>query len=280
MPARSIDEIGNIDSLTIQRARDAFILTDFDARISGFDLGGLAPAFPWHIEENRILSSKGKRVSAGSSGLDALLGGGLGCGYVTDFYGARSTGKSQLCFQLALNNSVAGNNTLFIDTLGSFRPERITQMAEAKNLDPEKLLQMIFVMRCLTLDQQLQVPGKVAEFLKNGGASLLIIDDISNNFLPSKVDVTNIQVRSLFARHIHEISYLAMEKTLSIAITNGVRAKPGIEGSKEVREAFSQVTSKAIAERIKLESRGRFIVAIRADGRMNSFTITESGISD
>lgn len=276
---KPIDEIESIDPSTVQGAKDAFILTDFDARISGFDLGGLAPAFPWHIEENRITSAKDKRISAGSSGLDALLGGGLGCGYVTDFYGARSTGKSQLCFQLALNNSASGNNSLFIDILGSFRPERITQMAEAKNLDPEKLLQRIFVMRCLTLGQQMQVPRKVVEFLNNNGANLLIIDDISNNFLSSKVDATNIQVRSLFARHIHEISHLAMEQTLSIAMTNGVRAKPG-EGSKEVREVFSQVTSKVIVERIKLESRGRFIVATRADGRINGFTITESGISD
>ena len=280
MPARSLDEIESINPAVVQKARDAFILTDFDARISGFDLGGLAPGFPWHIEEKSIISARDKRVSVGSSGLDALLGGGLGCGYITDFYGSRSTGKSHLCFQLALNNSTSGNNSLFIDTLGSFRPERIMQMAKARKLDPANLLQRIFVMRCLTLNQQLDVPGKVVEFLKKDRANLLIIDDISSNFLPAKVDTTNIGVRSLFARHIHEISHLAMEKTLSIAITNGVRARPSVEGSKEVREAFSQFTSEAISERIKLEGRSRFIVAIRADGRMNNFTITESGVSD
>ena len=65
----------------------------------------------------------------GSKALDALLGGGVRTGMLTDVYGPEGSGKSQLCFTLCANCARQGFRVLFIDTAGTFRPERISEIA-------------------------------------------------------------------------------------------------------------------------------------------------------
>ena len=276
MPAKPLDEI--IEAQKAKRAKEQGIFNDFDLKVSGsHNLPHFEVNLPWYVEQEEILVKQ--RLKTGSAGLDSLLDGGLGRGYITDFYGPRSSGKSQLCFQLALNNSAAEKNTLFIDTLGSFRPERVKQIANHKGLDAKKILDRIFVLRCFTVDQQLIIPQKIREFLKEMHASLAIIDDMTNNFVSSKREETNIELRSLFAEHLHEVSHLALEHSLFMAITNSVRSRPEVEGVKVTRERFAQVMSRAIAERIRLDNSGRYIVASKG-GKTARFGITEAEVQN
>ena len=46
--------------------------------------------------------------------LDKVLGGGIKNGIITDIFGFRGTGKTQLALQIALNPLKNGNNVLFI----------------------------------------------------------------------------------------------------------------------------------------------------------------------
>ena len=64
--------------------------------------------------------------------IDRLLGGGIRTGMVTDIFGQSGTGKSQLCFMLCASYakySKQEDTILFIDTAGTFRPERISEIA-------------------------------------------------------------------------------------------------------------------------------------------------------
>src|ERR671930_360557 len=42
-------------------------------------------------------------ISTGSNAIDALLGGGIQIGMITDIYGESASGKSQICFTLSAN---------------------------------------------------------------------------------------------------------------------------------------------------------------------------------
>ena len=54
-------------------------------------------------------------ISTGSASLDELLGGGIRHGMITDVYGESGSGKTQMCFALAVNCiKEGGNNVLFI----------------------------------------------------------------------------------------------------------------------------------------------------------------------
>jgi RecA/RadA recombinase len=276
LPAEPLDEIIGVHKA--REAKEQCIFSDFDMEVSGSqDIPDLEIRFPWYVRHRDILVRQ--KLKTSSTALDSLLNGGVARGCITDFYGTRSSGKSQICFQFAFNNSVAEKNTLFIDTLGSFRPERIKQISNQKGVDVKKILDRIFVLRCSTVDQQLSMPQKIREFLNKMQASLVIIDDITNNFVASRTEETNVELRSLFAKHLHEISHLAMKHSLFIVITNSVRSRPEVQGVKITREMFAQIISRAVSERIRLENTENYIVASK-EGKIVRFNITKAGVSD
>ena len=89
------------------------------------------------------------KITTGSSKLDELLGGGIESGCLIEFFGEFRTGKTQLCHQLCVNVQFPldefglEGNALYIDTEGTFRPERIIQMAEGYGLDYNLVLDNI-----------------------------------------------------------------------------------------------------------------------------------------
>ncbi|MHA1688977.1 MAG: helix-hairpin-helix domain-containing protein, partial [Promethearchaeota archaeon] len=81
------------------------------------------------------------RITTGSQELDNVLGGGIETGSLTELFGEFRTGKTQIMHQLCVNVQLPREkgglegSALYIDTEGTFRPERIIQMAEALDLD-------------------------------------------------------------------------------------------------------------------------------------------------
>ena len=49
------------------------------------------------IAAAELINQKGERLTTGSKNLDALLGGGVETGAITQFYGPPGSGKTQLC---------------------------------------------------------------------------------------------------------------------------------------------------------------------------------------
>ena len=82
-----------------------------------------------------------KKLTTGSSNLDDLLGGGIETGALTELYGEYRTGKTQLAHQLCVNVQLPyeegglNGSALYIDTEGTFRPERIIQISEGNDLE-------------------------------------------------------------------------------------------------------------------------------------------------
>src|SRR3989344_6648628 len=111
-------------------------------------------------------------ITTSSKSLDDLLGGGVETQAITEAFGAFGSGKSQIGFQLAVNvqlpKSEGGLNgrCIFIDTESTFRPERITQLAEAKGLDPKKVLKNILVAKCYNSDHQVVLAEKAKDIIK------------------------------------------------------------------------------------------------------------------
>jgi DNA repair protein RadA len=78
---------------------------------------------------NRLNSIE--RISTGSKNVDDILCGGIETGAVTEFYGAPSSGKTQLCHTISgivsQDKSKGGlcGKSIYIDTEGTFRPQRL-----------------------------------------------------------------------------------------------------------------------------------------------------------
>ena len=130
------------------------------------------------------------RITTGSAELNKLLGGGVETGALTEGFGEFGSGKSQLGFQLAVNAQLPveqgglNGHVVFIDTEGTFRPERIRQIAEAKGLNPDDVLKNIHVARAYSSDHQMLLAEKVSELIQKDGLpiKLIIIDSLTSLF--------------------------------------------------------------------------------------------------
>ncbi len=115
-----------------------------------------------------------EKITTGSKNLDMLLGGGVETKAITEAFGAYGSGKTQLGLTLSVNvqlpRDMGGVNgkAVFIDTEGTFRPERIKQIAEAIGANPEKVLKNIFVARAFNSDHQMLLVDKIGEMIKEG----------------------------------------------------------------------------------------------------------------
>jgi RecA/RadA recombinase len=126
-------------------------------------------------------------ISTGITQLDAILdGNGITPGSLTLFYGAFRTGKSQIIHQCCVNSyqtfkeNLSPKIALFIDTEGTFRPERITQMASALQFNPADVLQRISVIHVNSLSELTLLLPKLEEIVVNQRIKLLAIDSLNN----------------------------------------------------------------------------------------------------
>jgi DNA repair protein RadA len=89
------------------------------------------------------------RCSTGSGALDDLLLGGIETQAVTEFYGEFGSGKSQICHTLCatarqpVESGGLDANTIYIDTEGTFRPERVQEIARSRGYDSTQILKSI-----------------------------------------------------------------------------------------------------------------------------------------
>ena len=82
-------------------------------------------------------------LRTGSDAVDLLLKGGVETGSITELYGEFRTGKTQICHQLCvtcqlpIKDGGGQGMAMYIDCEGTFRPERLVQIAERYGLDTE-----------------------------------------------------------------------------------------------------------------------------------------------
>jgi len=81
-----------------------------------------------------------ERIDLGCSSLNALFGGGIETQAITEFFGEFGSGKTNICHTLAVmvqqpkEKGGLSSNAIYIDTEGTFRPERVHQIAEKRGL--------------------------------------------------------------------------------------------------------------------------------------------------
>jgi len=175
------------------------------------------------------------RISTGSKSLDELLGGGVETNGITETYGRFASGKTQLGFQLAVNAQLPvgkgglDGTVLFIDTEGTFRPERIEAIAKAAGMDPQKVLENIFLSRVTTTDQQILTIERADKLVREKNVKLIIVDSLMSLFRAEYMGRGALNERQQkLNQHIHKLQRLADSNSLAVYITNQVMDNPAI----------------------------------------------------
>jgi RecA/RadA recombinase len=152
--------------------------------------------------------------------IDRLLGGGIRSGMVTDIFGQSGAGKSQLCFMLCANYAKCSRQEdaiLFIDTVGTFRPERISEIAGTKKSN--NVLNKIIFVRALSTADQINAIKRIPDI----NARLTIIDTATSLFSDEFTGVTR---HIVLRKHLHKLSLTAINFDCAIVITNMIRSVP------------------------------------------------------
>jgi DNA repair protein RadA len=124
------------------------------------------------------------KCTTGSSRLDSFLKGGIETQAMTEIAGEYASGKTQLCYTLCvtatlpLNKGGLNSSVIFVDTENTFRSERVHQIAENRGINPDKVLQKIFVCKVLNAAQLEMVAQNLGKSIEEYHAKMVIIDSI------------------------------------------------------------------------------------------------------
>ena len=201
------------------------------------------------------------RITTGASSLDELLGGGIETMSITEVFGEARMGKTQLCHtlavgvQLGLDCGGAGGKAIVIDTEGTFRPERIVQIAERYGLNPEEVLENIYVCRAFSHEQQAELLVKAAGIMADdGNIKLLIVDSLTGLFRTDFVGRGQLAERQQTLNlMLSRMSKIASEFNVAVFVTNLVVANPdGMSFAPSMKAVGGHVVAHASTVRLSV----------------------------
>ncbi len=277
--------VGNLGEATsskiIQAARDAL---DF-----GF------------VSADEILERRRNmlKITTGSASLDDLFGGGIETGAVTELYGEYRTGKTQLAHQLCvaaqLPRELGGLRVdgpikvIYIDTEGTFRPERILNMTKRweGDLDVKEVLKNIMHGRAYNSDHQMVLAEKAAQASQSEPIGLVVVDSLIAHFRAEYIGRGTLASRQQkLNQHIHTLLKMAEVGNMAVILTNQVHSKPDMFFGDPTSPVGGHIVAHASQTRVYLrKSKGERRIARIADSPLlpeneTVFAITSDGIID
>jgi DNA repair protein RadA len=257
------------------------------ADVGGFETGD-------QVFERR--KSVGK-LTTGSSSLDELFGGGIETQAITEFYGEFGSGKTQIALQLSVNVQQSGKeggfggSVIWIDTENTFRPERLRQLAEAKDMDPDEALKNIHIARAFNSNHQILLVEKaleLAEQLKDKmPVRLIVVDSVTSLFRSEYIGRGTLADRQQkLNKHLHDLMRFGDVYNAAIIVTNQVMAKPDAFFGDPTRPIGGHVLGHTATFRVYLrKSKGEKRIARLVDSPSLPegeavFSVTAEGVAD
>lgn len=217
-------------------------------------------------------------LSTGSRKLDELLGGGFAPGVLTQIYGPYATGKTTLAVQTGI---LSGKKVAYVDTEGGFSPERLRQMAEARNLDPEETLSRFILFTPADFTEQRRVIGSLKKVVDES-FSLVVVDSITAHY---RAEENRMGLLTDLSRQLQVLLWIARKQNIPVLVINQVHYDSRLERTRPVAEQTLGYRCKDILRLDKLPKPGLRLAILerhrfRPEGIMVYFRITEKGIED
>ncbi|MBI3841262.1 MAG: AAA family ATPase [Thaumarchaeota archaeon] len=229
--------------------------------MDGADILKKASAFPY--------------LSSGSDALDALLGGGYRAGRLLEIFGRSNSGKTQIAMQAALCAARKGDRSLFVDTEGSFRPERIEEIARARGWKSDGVLDKIVYLRADSVAEQAEAISRMNSRQLTAPCKLVVVDTLTRNYsleLPGRSNLANRQ--GALDVHLSEMARDAFLNERAYLLTNRVTF-----GSKGDVEIGGRTVEQLVHAAARLERDGtRVKVTLLSTGRSASLQIGAAGV--
>jgi DNA repair protein RadA len=232
------------------------------------------------------------KITTGTKNLDELLNGGIESQAVTEFYGEYGSGKTQLCHTLCvmvqLPKELGGLDAgaLYIDTEGTFRPERIAGIAKARDLDPEQTLEKITVAKAYNSAHQQLIVQELGRILDQNNIRLVIVDSAVAHFRAEFLGRGTLADRQQrLNRFMHLLVRYAETRNIAVVVTNQVQSTPDQFFGDPTKATGGHVVAHTSTYRIYFRRAGKNRIAKMVDSpyhmeREIPFLLNEKGVDD
>jgi DNA repair protein RadA len=176
-----------------------------------------------------------ERISTGSKNIDDILCGGVETKAVTEFYGASGSGKTQLCHTMCAivpqdksRGGVSGKS-IYIDTEGTFRAERIEEIAKARGFDPDMTLDNVILLEAQESETQERIVDKVDSLLedKTERFKLLVVDSPVTHYRSEYIGLPMLRTRQQkIYRFMRRLVNIAQDYNIAVVVTNQINTTP------------------------------------------------------
>eukprot|EP00042_Codosiga_hollandica_P038182 m.308294 g.308294 ORF g.308294 m.308294 type:complete len:333 (+) comp55327_c0_seq33:1061-2059(+) len=188
---------------------------------------GFTTATEYHQRREEII-----KITCGSTELDKLLEGGIETGSITEIFGEFRTGKTQICHMLAvtcqlpIDQGGSEGKCLYIDTEGTFRPERLLAIAERYNLSGQDVLDNVAYARAYNTDHQLQLLTQASAMMAESRYALLVVDSATSLYRTDYSGRGELSARQMhLAQFMRTLLRIADEFGVAVVVTNQVVAQ-------------------------------------------------------
>ena len=153
------------------------------------------------------------RITTGSKELDTLLGGGFESNSITEIFGEFRTGKTQF------------GKAIYIDTEGTFIPEKLIPIAERFGLEPEEVINNVLYARAYNSDHQNKLLYQVCALMAESKFALLVVDSATALYRTDYNGRGELSARQMsLAKFLRNLQKIADEHKIAVVLTNQVVA--------------------------------------------------------
>lgn len=210
-------------------------------------------------------------------------------------FGEFRTGKTQLCHTLCvtcqLNKEQGGGSgkALYIDTEGTFRPEKLEPIAERFGLDPEQVIENVLYARAYNSDHQNKLLIQACALMAEQKFALLIVDSATALYRTDYSGRGELSARQMnLAKFLRNLQKIADEFQVAVVITNQVVATVdgNAFGGQDKKPIGGHIMAHAAQTRLYLRkgAKENRICKIYDSPSLpeaeESYAITDSGITD
>jgi DNA repair protein RadA len=199
------------------------------------------------------------KCKTGSNEFDRIMGGGIETGVITELIGEFGSGKTQICYTLSVlaqrpvKEGGLGGRVCVIDTEGTFLPERIVQIAEARGYDAKEILSNVLIARAYNSDHQIMLVKNLPQVAQEHDVKLVIVDSMIGHFRGEYIGRGTLAERQQkIAGVLGNLLRIAEAFNLSVVLTNQVQAKPDVAYGDPNRPAGGHVMAHACTHRVYL----------------------------
>ncbi|CAL9231053.1 DNA repair protein RAD51 homolog 1 [Arabidopsis lyrata subsp. lyrata] len=192
---------------------------------------GFTSASQLHAQRQEII-----QITSGSRELDKVLEGGIETGSITELYGEFRSGKTQLCHtlcvtcQLPMDQGGGEGKAMYIDAEGTFRPQRLLQIADRFGLNGADVLENVAYARAYNTDHQSRLLLEAASMMIETRFALMIVDSATALYRTDFSGRGELSARQMhLAKFLRSLQKLADEFGVAVVITNQVVAQ--VDGS-------------------------------------------------